>query len=111
MIILIGFLIVFPLLGAQLGIDLDVVSRALAISTRAIIEAKLQSTNQPQWSYRWCPVQILSVLSPLFCREHLQQTTLRAPDTVFISVSGSFYSSAGFARSASGKADLAKPFA
>jgi Zn-dependent protease len=35
--ILIGLLIVLPLLGAQLGIDLDVVSRALAISTGAII--------------------------------------------------------------------------
>src|SRR2546425_12734599 len=34
--ILIGLLIVLPLVGAQLGIDLDVVSRALAISTGAI---------------------------------------------------------------------------
>jgi len=45
LIILIGFLIVFPLLGAQLGIDLDVVSQALAISTRAIIEAILHITG------------------------------------------------------------------
>jgi Zn-dependent protease len=43
--ILIGLLIVLPLLGAQVGIDLSVVSRALAISTRAIIEAILHITG------------------------------------------------------------------
>jgi Zn-dependent protease len=43
--ILIGLLIVLPLLGAQLGIDLSVVSHALAISTRAIIEAILHVTG------------------------------------------------------------------
>src|SRR5207344_538107 len=39
--ILIGLLVVLPLLGAQLGVDLSVVSRVLAISTRTIIEAIL----------------------------------------------------------------------
>ena len=39
LIILIGLLIVLPLLGAQLGVDLSFVSRALAVSTRAIIKA------------------------------------------------------------------------
>jgi hypothetical protein len=34
-----------PLLGAQLGVDLSVVSRILAISTSAIIEAILQLTG------------------------------------------------------------------
>jgi Zn-dependent protease len=43
--ILIGLLIVLPLVGAQLGIDLDVVSRALAFSTGAIIEAILHITG------------------------------------------------------------------
>src|SRR5262244_999171 len=43
--ILIGLLIVLPLLGDQLGIDLSLVSHALAISTRAIIEAKLHVTG------------------------------------------------------------------
>jgi hypothetical protein len=43
--ILIRLLIVLPLLGAQLGIDLSVVSHALAISTRAIIEAILHVTG------------------------------------------------------------------
>ena len=43
--ILIGLLIVLPLVGAQLGIDLDVVSRVLAISTGAIIEAILYITG------------------------------------------------------------------
>src|SRR5262249_27184556 len=43
--ILIGLLIVLPLVGAQLGIDLDVVSRALAISTGAIIEVILHITG------------------------------------------------------------------
>jgi len=43
--ILIGLLIVLPLLGVQLGIDLDLVSRVLAISTDAIIEAILHVTG------------------------------------------------------------------
>ena len=43
--ILIALLIVLPLLGAQLGINLDVVSRVLAISTDAIIEAILHVTG------------------------------------------------------------------
>ena len=45
LVILIGLLIVLPLLGAQLGIDLNVVSRAIAISTTAIIEAILHVTG------------------------------------------------------------------
>jgi Zn-dependent protease len=45
LVILIGLLIVLPLLGAQLGIDLSVVSHVLAISTRAIIGAILHLTG------------------------------------------------------------------
>ena len=45
LVILIGLLIVLPSVGAQLGIDFDVVSRALAISTGAIIEAILHITG------------------------------------------------------------------
>jgi len=45
LLILIGVFIVLPLLGAQLGVDLSVVSRILAISTSAIIEAILQVTG------------------------------------------------------------------
>jgi Zn-dependent protease len=45
LVILIGLLIVFPLLGAQLGIDLGVVSHALAISTHGIIEVILHVTG------------------------------------------------------------------
>ena len=45
MVILIGLLIVLPLLGAQMGIDLSVISHALAISTRAIIEVILYVTG------------------------------------------------------------------
>jgi Zn-dependent protease len=45
MVILIGLLIVLPLLGAQMGIDLSVISHVLAISTRAIIEAILRVTG------------------------------------------------------------------
>jgi len=44
--ILIGLLIVLPLLGAQLGLDLSVLSRAVAISTRATIEAILHVTGK-----------------------------------------------------------------
>ena len=43
--ILIGLLIVLPLLGAQLGLDFDVVSRAIAISAGAIIDAILHVTG------------------------------------------------------------------
>jgi Zn-dependent protease len=45
LVILISLLIVLPLLGAQLGIDLSVVSRALAVSTGTIIEAILIVTG------------------------------------------------------------------
>jgi Zn-dependent protease len=45
LIILIGVLIVLPLLGTQLGVDLSAVSRILAVSTRVIIEAILQVTD------------------------------------------------------------------
>ena len=45
LLILIGLLIVLPLLGAQLGVDLSVVSHVLAVSTRAIIEAILHVTG------------------------------------------------------------------
>jgi len=45
LIILIGLLIVLPLLGAQLGVDLSFVSRALAVSTRAIIKAIILVTG------------------------------------------------------------------
>jgi hypothetical protein len=43
--ILISLLIVLPLLGAQLGIDLSVVSHVLAVSTNTIIEAILIVTG------------------------------------------------------------------
>jgi Zn-dependent protease len=43
-LILLGLFIVLPLLGAQFGLNLDVVSRALAASTGACIEAILRLT-------------------------------------------------------------------
>lgn len=43
--ILIGLLIVLPMLGAQLGIDLNVVSRLIAVVGGAIIEAVLRLTG------------------------------------------------------------------
>jgi Zn-dependent protease len=43
--ILIGLLIVLPLLGAQLGVDLSIVSRFLAVSTGAIIDVILRLTG------------------------------------------------------------------
>ena len=43
--ILIGLLIVLPLLGAQLGIDLNVVSRAIAIAAGAILDVVLRVTG------------------------------------------------------------------
>jgi Zn-dependent protease len=44
-LVILILLIVLPLLGAQLGIDLSVVSRALAVSTGIIIEAILIVTG------------------------------------------------------------------
>jgi Zn-dependent protease len=44
-LILIGLLIVLPLLGAQLGLDLSIVSRALAVSTGAIIDVIVRFTG------------------------------------------------------------------
>src|SRR6516164_9089191 len=45
LVILIGLFIVLPLLGARLGVDLSVVSHALAISTAAIIEVIIHITG------------------------------------------------------------------
>jgi Zn-dependent protease len=43
--ILLGLLIVLPVLGAQLGIDLSIISRVLAISTKAVVAAILYFTG------------------------------------------------------------------
>ena len=45
MLILIGLLFILPMLGAQLGVDLSIVSRAIAISTSAVIDAILRLTG------------------------------------------------------------------
>jgi Zn-dependent protease len=45
MAILLGLLIGLPLLGAQLGVDLSFISRVLAISTNAVIDAILRATG------------------------------------------------------------------
>jgi Zn-dependent protease len=44
MFILIGVFIVLPILGARLGLDLNIVSQVVAVSSRAIIEAVLRLT-------------------------------------------------------------------
>ncbi|MFZ3359823.1 MAG: site-2 protease family protein [Xanthobacteraceae bacterium] len=45
LVILIGLLIVLPLLGAQLGIDLSIISRFLAVATGVVIEVILRVTG------------------------------------------------------------------
>jgi Zn-dependent protease len=45
LLILIGLFIVLPILGGQLGVDLSVVSRALAISTGAVINVIVHLTG------------------------------------------------------------------
>src|SRR5438034_4853583 len=45
MIILIGLLFILPMLGAQVGVDLSIVSRVIATSTDAIIGAILRLTG------------------------------------------------------------------
>ena len=45
MLILIGLLIVLPMVGAQLGVDLGIVSQVLATSTRAVIDVVLRITG------------------------------------------------------------------
>jgi Zn-dependent protease len=43
--ILLGLLIVLPMLGAQLGVDLSIVSRIIAVSTGAVLEVILRLTG------------------------------------------------------------------
>ena len=45
MLILIGLLFILPMLGAQLGVDLNIVSQVIASSTDAIIRAILRLTG------------------------------------------------------------------
>jgi hypothetical protein len=45
MIILIGLLIVLPLLGSQLGVDLGFVSHLISSATEAVIKAILRLTG------------------------------------------------------------------
>ena len=45
LLILIGLLIVLPVLGAQLGLDLGILTRALAIATSAIIRVIVYVTG------------------------------------------------------------------
>jgi Zn-dependent protease len=43
--ILIGLLIILPMLGAQVGVDLNFLSHLIAIATRAIIDTIIQLTG------------------------------------------------------------------
>jgi hypothetical protein len=45
MIILIGVLFILPLIGAQMGLDLNVVSRSIATVTNAVIAIILRITG------------------------------------------------------------------
>ena len=45
LVILIGLLIVLPLLGAQFGLNLGIVSRFLAVATGAVIDVILHFTG------------------------------------------------------------------
>ena len=45
LVILIGLLIVLPVLGAQLGVDLSIISRILGTATRAVIDVIVQITG------------------------------------------------------------------
>ena len=56
MMILIGFLIVLPLLGSQLGVDLSFVSHLLSITTGSVIRIIVQLTGNMQFlmpSHAW----------------------------------------------------------
>jgi Zn-dependent protease len=44
-VILLGLLIVLPMLGAQLGVNLSVVSHVIAVSTGAILDVILRLTG------------------------------------------------------------------
>ena len=46
LVILIGLLIVLPVLGAQLGVDLSIISRILGTATRAVIERHRSNYRQ-----------------------------------------------------------------
>jgi len=44
-VILLGLLIVLPMLGAQLGVNLSIVSRVIGVSTGAILDVILRLTG------------------------------------------------------------------
>jgi hypothetical protein len=44
-LILIGLLVILPMLGPQLGVDPSIVSRVIASSTSAVIDAILRLTG------------------------------------------------------------------
>jgi Zn-dependent protease len=48
MVILLGLLIGLPILGAQLGVDLNFIARMLAISTNAVIDVVLRATGNAE---------------------------------------------------------------
>jgi Zn-dependent protease len=52
LVILIGLLIILPMFGAQLGVDLNFISRTLAIATRSIIDVILYVTGNSSWAPR-----------------------------------------------------------
>ena len=62
LLILIVLLIALPMLGAQLGIDLSIVSRLLAVSTSAIIDAIISSLPGRRFTLR-LPLRFSSRLS------------------------------------------------
>ena len=52
LVILIGLLIILPMFGAQLGVDLNFISRTLAIATRSITDVILYVTGNSSWAPR-----------------------------------------------------------
>jgi Zn-dependent protease len=52
LVILIGLLIILPMFGAQLGVDLNFISRTLSIATRSIIDVILYVTGNSSWAPR-----------------------------------------------------------
>jgi hypothetical protein len=68
MLILIGLLFILPMLGAQFGADLSIVSRVIASSTDAIIGAILRLTIHDGMQWLLDSATKFAPLYSVFCR-------------------------------------------
>src|SRR5947207_6390954 len=69
MLILIGLLFILPMLGAQLGVDLSIVSRVIATSTDAIIRRHTPIDWQHLSRFEGLEMYLIQILLPVYDNE------------------------------------------